>query len=84
MDSKGSSPKEEIYETATDKIELLKEKTKVRIEDKSMNGTFVNGTRVGKGNGMEIKSGDIIGLIVKTNKEVSVGFRIEFDSSNIV
>ncbi|KAI8850101.1 hypothetical protein BC829DRAFT_489038 [Chytridium lagenaria] len=42
--------------------QLLKKDGNVILEDLSMNGTLVNGTAVGKGNNVELKTGDTIAL----------------------
>ncbi len=77
-------PGEEIYETAADCFELLEEKqhhpkVEVTVEDRSTNGTFVNGKRMGKGGKQRLRSGDVIALIF--GKEVRLGFRIDFQDN---
>ncbi|KAK7088732.1 serine/threonine-protein kinase Chk2-like [Littorina saxatilis] len=42
--------------------------THVFLEDKSSNGTFVNGEKVGKGNSQVLNNNDEIGLAMKKNK----------------
>eukprot|EP01022_Parablepharisma_sp_SALTPOND_P028490 TRINITY_DN71046_c2_g1_i1.p2 TRINITY_DN71046_c2_g1~~TRINITY_DN71046_c2_g1_i1.p2 ORF type:complete len:285 (-),score=38.85 TRINITY_DN71046_c2_g1_i1:1002-1856(-) len=68
----------EIYETAPDGVELLN-KTVAKILDKSTNGTFVNGKKLEKGKEERLMNGDVIGLVMKANKEVSVGFQLEYN-----
>ena len=82
--SQGSEFDDDIFLTAFDwttklkefqaKIEAKREVTKFYIEDKSSNGTYLNGKLIGKGNIQEICSNNVISFVdsEENTKESSI------------
>jgi len=56
----------------------------VEVEDLSANGTFLNGTRIGKGNRLRTGIGDEISLAKPTRRGGALKFKIEAAPTNIV
>lgn len=75
----------ELFATAQEQVEDLRDlfftskvswrqKYKITLQDMSMNGTYVNDERVGKGNKVVLKNGDRICLVKQKNAEGILGF----------
>jgi len=48
-----------------------------RVQDHSRNGTFVNGKRVGRGNSVVLKDGDIVSLVVTPVEQPDGSYAVE-------
>lgn len=53
---------------STTHARIFVEKGTLYVEDKSTNGTFVNGVRVGKGKRKELKNGDELSIVVPNSR----------------